>query len=180
MRAYVQGNKGVTLLELMAAMLVLAMVSTMVYSALHTGISFADKGENKILAMQQELGFLTLLQRQVNGAWYDPDQNKIMLSADDDLLWIVTRQPIIHHNHGLVLAIYRYDDVEQKIYYTEKKDFYNLVYIDRYLPAFNDMLSLVNLREPLVWFHEQKSGMLTVSYGENKYNFLPKSGKIVK
>lgn len=168
-------QSGVTLFELLVAVLLLGMVSTMIYSVLNVGIGFAKKGEQHILAIEQEQGILALFHRQINSAWYDAKQRKIMISADDDMLRIFTHQPFIYKKAaGLVLAIYRYDAAEQAVYYTEKRDFYNVDYTEDYTPDFADMKFLVKAAKPLSWAYDPDTGGVTVTYGEKHYDFFPK------
>lgn len=168
---------GVTLFELMVAVLLLALVSTMIYSVLNVGISFADKGESQILAMEQEQGFLDLLHRQVSSAWYDPRQKKIRIVAEDDTLKIFTRQPLLYRTTGLVLAIYRYEPGEQTVYYTEKRDYYNIDYTDDYMPDFEDMYYLLTTPNSVAWSHDEETGAVLLDYGERQYEFIPKCQK---
>ena len=170
-------QRGVTLFELMVAVLMLGLVSTMIYSVLNVGITFADKGERQIVAIEQEQGFLDLLHRQINSAWYDSKLKKIRVVAEDDTLKIFTRQPLLYRATGLVLAIYRFDPGEQTVYYTEKRDFYNIDYTDDYIPDFEDMYFLLNTKFPLEWSHDEETGSLFLTYGEKEYEFIPKCQK---
>lgn len=165
---------GVTLFELLVAVLLLALVSTMIYSVLNVGISFAAKGEKKIFAMSQEQGFFELLDRQITSAWYDPRQRKIRISADETTLKIFTHQPLLYRNVGLVLAIYRYDPAENTVYYTEKRDYYNIDYTDDYVPALENMYFLLRTKSPLAWSYDEEAESVTVNYGDKQYELIPK------
>ena len=165
---------GVTLFELMVAVLLLGMVSTMIYSLLNVGITFAEKGEAQILAMEQEHGLLDLLHRQINSAWYDTRLKKIRIVAEDDTLKIFTRQPLLYRTAGLVLAIYRYDPAEQTLYYTEKRDYYNIDYTDEYVPDFDDMYFLLSPNKEVAWSQDEEAGSVSIEYGDKQYEFIPK------
>ena len=119
---------GFTLFEILIAMVLLAMVAAMIYSVLNVGIKFTDRGGRKILAMERKYGFLILVQRQITSAVYDPVKKRILMSADDEIFKVVTRNPFIYPEAGVVLAIYRYNAGERAIYYTEKRDYYNKDY----------------------------------------------------
>ncbi len=173
----VQGSeKGFTLFEILIAMLLLGIISTMIYSVLSVGIKFSDKGEKRVHSLARERNFLALLHRQINCAWYDTQQKKIIISADNDILRLVTRSPLIHHKVGLVLAVYRYRPDEKAVYYIEKKDFYNIEYDGEYVPEFNDMIMLSGDIEALVMTYDPESGEgVSVEYGGRHYEFMPKS-----
>lgn len=170
----IHNQRGVTLFELTVAVLLLGMISTMIYSVLNVGIRFADKGEKQILAIEKEQGFLSLLHRQVNSAWYNKKLKKIMIYADTDKLQILTLQPFIYRSSGLVLAIYRYDAAEQMVYYTEKRDFYNIDYDEDYTPDFEEMQFLISTDSPITWSFEPDDEGVSVVYEEEEYYFVPK------
>ncbi len=165
---------GVTLFELMVAVLLLALVSTMIYSVLNVGISFASKGEKEILAMEQEQGFFEVLNSQIASAWYDPRQKKIQITADEDTLKILTHQPLLYRTVGLVLAIYRYDPSENIVYYTEKRDYYNIDYGDDYIPDFENMYFLLRTKKPLSWSYDEDTESVSITYGDKQYELIPK------
>ncbi|MEA2082709.1 MAG: prepilin-type N-terminal cleavage/methylation domain-containing protein [Thermodesulfobacteriota bacterium] len=169
-------EKGFTLFEILIAMLLLGMISIMIYSVLNVGIKFSDKGEKQVHSLERESNFLALLHRQINCAWYDTQQKKIIISADDDILKLVTRSPLIWHRAGLVLAVYRYRPDEKAVYYIEKKDFYNIDYNEEYVPDFPDMIKLSGDIEALVMTYDPESGEgVLVEYGDKQYEFMPKS-----
>lgn len=174
-------QSGVTLFELMVAVLLLGMISTMIYSVLNVGITFADKGEKQILALEKEQGFLSLLHRQINSAWYNTKQKKIIIHADDDMLQIITHQPFLYRSAGLVLAIYRYDASEQVVYYTEKRDFYNVDYNEDYTPDFEEMEFLLRTDTPVSWSYDSDEVVevdgaagVSVTYENKEFYFVPK------
>jgi prepilin-type N-terminal cleavage/methylation domain-containing protein len=125
-RAGLHAEKGFTLLELMVAVLLLAMVSVMIGSVLHAGVNFATRGEQRILSSQREHGFLQLLRGQVRTAYFDERQRKMLISADEGILRLVTRAPLLHRGSGPVLAVYRYHEEEGRLYYQEKRDYYGV------------------------------------------------------
>lgn len=170
-----KNQQGVSLFELLVAVLLLGMISAMIYSVLNVGITIAAKGEKKILAMEQEQGFLELLHRQVKGAWYDSKQRKIMIRGSEDLLQIFTRQPLLYNRtSGLILAIYRVNPGDNAVYYAEKRDYYNLDYTEEYAPDFDEMLRLYQPVSELAWSFDPETGGLTVTSGEKQYQLFPR------
>lgn len=180
-----QGQAGFTLFEVLIAMLLLAMVAAMIYSVLNVSIKFADQGGRKILAMERKYGFLILVQRQITSAVYDPAKKRILMSADDQAFRVVTRNPFIYPEAGVVLAIYRYNAGERAIYYTEKRDYYNTDYAlssplgggtDAYVPDFEEMTVLAQDEEPFsVQYDEEAGPEVLVTYRGEEYTLVPKS-----
>lgn len=177
-----RGQAGFTLFEVLIAMVLLAMVAAMLYSVLNVGIKFTDQGGRKILAMERKYGFLILVQRQITSAVYDPVKKKILMSADDEIFRVVTRNPFIYPEAGVVLAIYRYNAGERAIYYAEKRDYYNTDYAvldagtDGYAPDFEEMTVLAQDEEPFsVQYDEETGPEVLVSYREEEYALVPKS-----
>lgn len=170
-----QNQQGVSLFELLVAVLLLGMISAMIYSVLNVGISIAAKGEKKILAMEQEQGFLELLHRQVKAAWYDGKQRKLMIRGSEELLQVFTRQPLLYNRtSGLVLAIYRVNPADNAVYYAEKRDYYNLDYTEEYAPDFDEMLLLYQPVSELAWSFDPEQGSVSVTSGDKQYRFLPR------
>lgn len=170
-----KNQQGVSLFELLVAVLLLGMISAMIYSVLNVGISIAAKGEKKILAIQQEQGFLEVLHRQVKGAWYDSKQRKIMIRGSEDLLHIFTRQPLLYNRtSGLILAIYRVNPADNAVYYAEKRDYYNQDYTEGYAPDFDEMLRLYQPVSELAWSYDPGTASLTVTSGEKQYQLFPR------
>ena len=191
-----QDQSGFTLFEVLIAMILLAMVAAMIYSVLNVGIKFTDQGGRKILAMERKYGFLILVQRQITSAVYDPTKKRILMAADDEVFEVVTRNPFIYPEAGVVLAIYRYNAGERAIYYTEKRDYYNIDYSflsplmstggsvqsplggggnDKYVPGFEEMTVLAQDEEPFsVKYDEDASPEVTVTYRGEEYALVPK------
>jgi len=167
-------QQGITLFELLVAVLLLGMVSTMIYSVLNVGIKFSVKGEESIGILAREQGLLSLLQRQVSCAWFDTRLNKVMISGGDGTLRIVTRQPLLHRSAETVLAVYRYDEASRKLYYLEKKDYYNLQYGENYQPSFDEMEPIYSSRLPLLLAWDLETSRVSVHLGEREYAFFPK------
>ncbi len=180
-----QAQSGFTLFEVLIAMVLLAMVAVMIYSVLNVGIKFSDQGGRKILAMERKYGFLNLVQRQIASAVYDPVKKKIMMSADDEIFKVVTRNPFIYPEAGVVLAIYRYNAGERSIYYTEKRDYYNIDYailtaLDSgkggYVPEFSEMTVLAQNEEPFSVLYDEEAGPEVIfTYRGEDYALVPKS-----
>ncbi|MDD5758548.1 MAG: prepilin-type N-terminal cleavage/methylation domain-containing protein [Desulfobulbaceae bacterium] len=166
---------GFTLFEVMIAMILLAMVAAMIYSVLNVGIKFADQGGKKILAMERKYGFLTLVQRQITSAVYDPVKKRIMMSANDDIFKVVTRNPLVYPEAGVVLAIYRYNAGERAIYYVEKRDYYNVDYTDEYVPDFDEMTILAQDEESFsVQYDEEAGPEVLVTFRGEEYALVPR------
>ena len=180
-----QAQSGFTLFEVLIAMVLLAMVAVMIYSVLNVGIKFSDQGGRKILAMERKYGFLNLVQRQIASAVYDPVKKKIMMSADDEIFKVVTRNPFIYPEAGVVLAIYRYNAGERSIYYTEKRDYYNIDYailtaLDSgkggYVPELSEMTVLAQNEEPFSVLYDEEAGPEVIfTYRGEDYALVPKS-----
>ena len=166
---------GFSLFEVLIAMLLLSMVAVMLYSVLNVGIKFTDQGNRKILAMERKYGLLGLVQRQINSAVYDPTKKQILMYADDEIFKVVTRNPFVYPEAGVVLAIYRYNTSEQAIYYAEKRDYYNIDYGEDYAPDFKEMTVLAWHEDAFsVEYDGEKSPELTFSYRGESYSLVPK------
>lgn len=166
---------GFTLFEVLIAMVLLAMVAAMLYSVLNVGIKFTDQGGRKILALERKYAFLTLVQRQISSAVYDSAKKRIIMSADAEAFKVVTRNPFIYPEAGVVLAIYRYNAGERAIYYTEKRDYYNIDYGEDYVPGFDEMTVLARDEEPFsVQYDEEAGPEAVVTYRGEEYSLVPK------
>lgn len=168
---------GVTLFELLVAVLLLSMVSGMIYSILHTGIRFSEKGDKKIQAMARQHGLLELMHKQIKCAWFDKTLRKVRISADDEILRVATRRPLLYRSAGLVLAVYRYNGDEQSMYYLEKRDFYNQDYNDQYVPDFDEMELLAPDSVIISMSYDDDAGIVTVETGETSYEFVARSSE---
>lgn len=168
------GQQGITLFELLIAVVLLGMVSTMIYSMLNVGISFSAKGGKHLERQARERNLLGLLRRQVNEASYDMRSSKVGISGGDGLLRIVTRQPLLHRTAGLVVAVYRVNPAEQTLYYLEKKDYYNVEYGEKFLPDFSEMKKMYAADRPVVLVYDSEKSSVSVSLGEEEFVFHPK------
>ena len=169
-------RQGITLFELLIAVVLLGMVSTMIYSVLNVGINFSAKGASRLESLAREKNLLGLLRRQVNGAWYDPRFGRMQISGGEGVLRIVTRQPLLHRAAGSVLAVYRVNEAEQALYYLEKKDFFNADYGENYLPDFSEMEKMYAYaaNRPVALAYEPEQSTVTVTLGEEAFAFVPK------
>ncbi len=168
-------SAGVTLFELLVAVLLLSIASGMIYSVLHTSIKFSEKGEKKIQEMARQHGLLELMHKQIKCAWFEDAQRKVKVAADNDILRVVTRYPLKYRSVGLVLAVYRYNADEQAMYYLEKKDFYNIDYDDQYIPDFDEMELLAPDIVTISMTYDEKARLLTVEAGDATYEFMARS-----
>ncbi len=155
-------------------MLLMAMVSIMIYSVLNVGIKFADKGTRHILAMEHKYGFLNLLQSQISSAVYDAKKRELLMLAGEDFFRVVTRNPYIYEEAGVVLAFYRYDASARAIYYTEKRDYYNIDYNDGYVPDISDMILLASDEDSFSVQYDKAVGpQVTFAYRGQEYVLVP-------
>lgn len=168
------GQQGVTLFELLVAVLLLGLVSTMIYSVLNVGISFSAKGEARLVRIGREQGIVTLLKRQVEGAWYEMRRSRVKIVGGQGTLLIATRQPLIHREQGVVLAVYRYNESEGALYYAEKKDFYNTDYNEDYLPDYTEMDLLFSATDPLEISYDSGVDQVRFVHGDREFLFSPK------
>jgi len=164
------GPRGVTLLELLVAMILLVLISTMLYSVLNAGIGFSRKGEDKLHRVERDRSLLDLLHRQVHGAWYDMSLKKVRLVAEGDYLQLVTTAPLLNRDAGLVLALYFYEPAEDTLYYMEKRDFYNPDYEKDYRPDRSEMEVLMKDVGGISWVFDNDRGLLQVVYGGEDYS----------
>jgi prepilin-type N-terminal cleavage/methylation domain-containing protein len=164
---------GFTLFEVMVAVFLLAMVSSMIYSILNVSIRFSEKGEESILAAEREQGLLGLLERQIKNGWYDEQKKEVDITAEETLLRVVTRAPFFYPQAGVVVAVYRYDPDSANLYYLEKRDFYNIEYNSEYVPDLDDMRLLVEDCPPVSFAYEAGGSAVTVNYGDREFQFTP-------
>ena len=167
-------EKGVTLFELMVAMLILVMVSSMLYSVLNASINFSEKGESRIQIIEQERSFLDLLRRQIHGIRYDSKKKELQIYAEGNLLKIVTSTSIIERDAGMVLAIYVNDQDEGVLLYSEKVDYYNIDYEDDYQPDPDEMAVLMRDVPGLEMQYTEEDGTLKVTFAGLEYEFFPR------
>ncbi|OGR07426.1 MAG: hypothetical protein A2511_04865 [Deltaproteobacteria bacterium RIFOXYD12_FULL_50_9] len=168
-----KAETGVTLFELLIAVLILGLVSTMIYSVLRVSINFSEKGDKQILTMEREQSFLALISRQVRCAFYNRTTQKVAIVSQDGLFTVVTRNPLIFKDVGLALAIYRFNADDQTIYYTEKPDYYNIDYNEDYVPEFSDMIPLLAAGVPVQMTYDEEGGKVLLVYGEREYELTP-------
>ena len=163
-------ERGITLLELMVAMVIMAMVSAMLYSVLNFGMSFSRKGEGRAREAGKEHAFLELLHRQVHGAYFDRKQKKVLISTAANELRVVTNAPLLNRDLGIVLAVYLYVPGEDVLYYQEKKDYYNPVYFDdSYHFKSREMRPLIKGLGTLNMMYLLKKGQLKVDFRGQEY-----------
>lgn len=168
------GQRGITLFELLIAVVLLGMVSTMIYSVLNVGITFSARGGKHLETLSREKNLLSLVRRQVNGAWYDLRFGRVEISGGDGVLRIITRQPLLHRNVGSVLAVYRVNPSEQALYYLEKKDYFNTGYGEQYLPEFSEMEKMYASDRPMALDYDPQQSRVTVTLGGEAFAFVPK------
>jgi len=109
----------------------------------------------------------------VHGGWYDERQKKVIVSAEENVLRIVTTAPLLYPEAGVVAAFYRFDSNEEALYYQEKRDFFNIDYDDQYQPDFEDMHLLLEDAGPLEFGYDEDSNVVQVTFMGEEYEFLP-------
>lgn len=166
-------RNGFTLFEVIVAMFLLAVISAMIFSILNVSIRFSEKGEKHILLLAREQGLIGLLQRQIKNGWYDEQKKAVDITADDTLLRISTRAPLLYPLAGIVVAVYRYDPERETLYYLEKRDYYNVDYGEEYIPDYIEMQPLIENCRPLFFSYDGNSSAVTVVYDGREYHFTP-------
>lgn len=114
-----------------------------------------------------------MLRRQVQGGWYDAKQRKVIVSAEDNLLRVITTAPLLQPGAGVVAAFYRFDPNSEALYYQEKRDFFNTEYDDQYQPDFEDMHLLLEEAGPLEFGYDEDSKVVQVMFMGEEYEFFP-------
>ncbi len=163
---------GLSLLEVMVALLLLTMVSTMISSMLNRSIFFADQGEEKSQEIAKQYALVSLLERQVQSGWYNPRTKKVLIAGEKDFLRLATATPFQTRPGQVVMAFYRYSPEEKTLYYLEKKDFYNTEY-DDLIPDFSEMIALVTAEQGLSLDFDEEDVRVTLRYGGHAYAFRP-------
>ncbi len=175
-----RAQAGFTVFELLIAILMLSMVSTMIYSVLHTGIRFSRQGTDRILAIERRLGLESLLFQQINSAWFEPRTKNVVLAGDGDMLRLVTCYPLLYRHAGVVLAYYRYDPDTERLYYTEKLDYYNIDYDEEYLPGFEEMTVLVEAIHRVSFNVDPETLLATIEIGDTVFEVTPRCAEPAK
>ncbi len=163
---------GLSLLEVMVALLLLTIASTMIYSMLNRSIFFADKGEAKTEGIEEHYALVSLLQRQVQSTWFNPSTKRVVISGENDFLRLATATPFQARPGQVVMAFYRYNQADSTLYYLEKKDFYNADYAEL-TPDYSEMTALVTAPRGLALAFDEEGNTVTLSYGAHNYEFRP-------
>jgi len=165
------GQRGITLLELLVAMLIMALIATMLYSVLNVGINFSRKGEARARQSSRDRALLGLLHRQIQGVWYDRIQKKVLITSTGAELKLVTTAPLFYRDAGMVMAMYLYEPKSDTLYYTEKKDYYNSSY---YQDSFKlDPKEMEVLLKGVGWLrldYLKEKGWVNVAYRSKVYD----------
>ena len=172
-------HRGFTLFELLVAVILLGMITVMIYSVLNVGIKFSDKGERALVRTVRQHGLLNLLYRQIVSAYYDNTQRRVIVSGEGEVLRVVTRSPLRYRTAGVVLALYRYDPAEQVLYYSEKRDYYNIDYNEEYLPDFDIMLVLASGVPSLSFEVDEDTQKVAVVYGNETFDIQPRCAEML-
>ncbi len=169
---------GLSLLEVMVALLLLTIASTMIYSMLNRSIFFTNRGEGKTQEIAEQYALVSLIQRQVQGGWFDPRTKKVVISGERDLLRLATTMPFQARSGQVVMAFYRYNPEEGTLYYLERKDFHNPDYTDM-VPNYDEMTALVTASAGLSLEFDQENNSVALSYGGQNYEFRPWCSAVV-
>lgn len=166
-------QQGFTLLEVMIATLIFSMISVLIFSMLNRSFDFTAKGEERVLQVERHYGFINLVRRQVQGAWYDLQQKEMQIrNVTENQFALVTTSSLMYGPATLVMAFYEFDPGEATLYYTERRDFYNPDYLDE----FPDRAGMIPLLKPEGTFSLQAdpdSDFVTLRYGTETYVFHP-------
>ncbi|MEN8141514.1 MAG: prepilin-type N-terminal cleavage/methylation domain-containing protein [Thermodesulfobacteriota bacterium] len=162
------GSRGMTLMEVMVAMALLAMVTMMVYSILDRALVFAHKGEGRIVQLERDSALLNLLSRQVRSGWYDSRSKGVVIVADDNVLRLITKAPLLYPENGTVLATYYL--LDDALYYDEHKDFFNPEHLDGALDP-EEMTQLLADAQGLHFDYE--GGAVLLTWQEQEYELWP-------
>ena len=166
--------RGITLFELLIALVLLGMVSTMIYSVLNVGINFNAKGGKHLEMLARQRNLLNILHRQISGARYDPRTGRVDISGGKGLLRIVTSRPLLHGSAaGFVLAVYRIDPAGPTLYYLEKKDYYNAEYGQKFSPDFSEMEKIYVADQPMALAYDPEKSRVAVTLDGEEFDFLP-------
>ncbi len=163
-------RKGLTLFEVMVAMIIMVTVTVMMYEALSAGISFFDRGEARMQELERHTAIFDLLHRQVHSAMYDSARKRPWLKVENDTLRLVTHSPLIAA-YGPVFALYRIDS--GRLYYLEKRDYYNKEYRDDE-PSFSEMTVLMDDAGDLTFAESDDTGGVTISAAGRSYTVYPR------
>lgn len=163
---------GLSLLEVMVALLLLTIAAAMIASMLDRSLFFADRGEGKSREIEEHYALVALLQRQVQAGWFNPRTKKVEISGDRDLVRLVTAIPFQAGTGRVVMAFYRYNPDDNTLYYLEKKDFYNTEYSDM-VPDYSEMTALISGARGLGLEFDETTTTVTLTYGPRSYAFRP-------
>jgi hypothetical protein len=163
---------GLSLLEVMVALLLLTITAAMIASMLDRSLFFADKGEGKSREIEEHYALVALLQRQVQAGWFNPRTKKVEISGHRDLVRLVTTVPFQAGPGRVVMAFYRYNPDNNTLYYLEKKDFYNIDYSEM-VPDYSEMIALVSMAQGLGLDFDEATTTVTLTCGPLSYAFRP-------
>ncbi len=170
MRPRLASYRGLTLFEVMVAMVIMVTVMVMLYEAMSSGISFSNRGKAKMDALEHHTAVLDLLHRQIHAAVYDRAGKKVRLKVDADRLSFVTLTPLIAVS-GPVFVSYRVD--YGRLYYLEKRDYFNEDYLDNE-PDPREMTVLLADAGDLAFAESDDPGGVTVTHRGRSYTIFPR------
>ncbi len=164
---------GFTLLEVMISIVIFGMISTLIFSILDRSFVFTEKGEAKILKIEQQNGFIDLVRRQVQGAWVDPRRRTTHINSENEQQFsIVTTSSIMFAGSPLVVAFYEFEPSTNTVYYTERKDFYNPDYVEQF-PNQEEMIPLLNVDDSFSLQTDENSDFVILFLNNKEYIFHP-------
>ncbi len=173
------GEAGMTLIEIVVAVLLMATVTVVMYQAMSASIGFSDRGDARLRGFGRERALLDLLHRQIHAAMYDEAERKPWIAVEEDSLRLVTREPLIAAR-GPVMAFFRIDS--GRLYYQERRDYYNGDYREHGLPV-DRMRLLAEDVSGLVFGETGDSGGVTVTLAGREYDIYPRcldSGRLTR
>jgi prepilin-type N-terminal cleavage/methylation domain-containing protein len=168
-----QDQSGFTLLEVMISIFIFGLISALVFSILDRSFVFSAKGEARVLEIEQQYGLINLVRRQVQGAWFDQKRKKVHISSEtENRFALITTSSLMYSPSVLVMAFYEFDPRDSMLYYTERRDFYNLDYRDE-PPATEDMIPLLHIEGDFSLQADPDSDFVILLFKNKKYVFHP-------
>ena len=169
----IRNQHGLTLLEVMISMLIFSMISVLIFSILDRAALFTTKGEAQVRAIEQQYNLVSLIRRQVQGAWIDTATKKVRLQQPTDQQFsIITTASIMYPSPTLVIAFYDFDPESGVLYYSERRDFYNPDYSDQF-PEREEMITLLTTTSAFQLQMPEESSSVSLTFAGEQYTFHP-------
>lgn len=164
-------QQGLTLLEVMISVLIFSMISVLIFSILDRSVVFTAKGEKRVRSLEQHYSLTNLVRKQVQGAFITKSTITINTPSDHQFS-IITTASIMYPPSTLIVAFYDFDPQTGILYYTERRDFYNLEYGEQF-PAIEEMIPLLTSSAPFSLERQEDSNWVTLKLAGKTYTFHP-------